>query len=583
MKRLPFWLLLLLVGGLYFFTLSPDVYLEDSGELIAAAAHLGIAHPSGYPLYLLLGKLFSWLPVGTVAFRFNLMSAVFGVGTALFLFFILRQLAKIFGEEGKGGQWLAFGVSLVFAVGMDFWSQAIDAEVYTLNALLVAVLTWIFLKWWQSHSDRHLYWIAFLSGLGITNHEMFAFVLPGFWALIFLQLGFRRAFGKIFRSVLLLLLGLSLYLYIPIRAAAHPAVNFANVQTLLDSLRVVTRSYYNDFVPGLLGKGGFVASFFAGLAQNFSWVMVVASILALGVFHKKRQIELMVLIYVNFVLSFAPLIFLRGLRYGVGWEFAYRVYYFQAYIFFFMMAYVFFGYFAKSRKIFIFAILILAATTIYVNFPQVDLRHNLVATYYQKKLESFPPNAVYLFAGEGYDGDSELFTLLYLQKVRHIRTDVKIVDTARLFEVPDQKFDRKDLEKIASIRKLYLQYVVQKYGFGRPLFAEFPVEAYAADLISRPTGWAEQILEKDKARAEALPETSFVPMNLTYPRQEWDLAYRDFLAASYYQTAMYHEYHGNRKKATDFLLSAIRFDNETDSEDFRAFQYFRARLTPPLK
>ena len=81
-----------LVG--YVKTLAPTVSFFDSGELIAAAATFGVAHPPGYPLYVLLGWLFSKLPVGGVAYRLNLMSAVFAALAALMVYVLTLLLMR---------------------------------------------------------------------------------------------------------------------------------------------------------------------------------------------------------------------------------------------------------------------------------------------------------------------------------------------------------------------------------------------------------------------------------------------------------------------------------------------------------
>src|SRR3989344_9484727 len=80
--------------AVYLFTLAPTVTMEDSGEFIAAVHVLGVAHPPGFPLYLLLAKLFTFIPIGTIAWRVNLLSAVFGALTVALLSVILSRLFK---------------------------------------------------------------------------------------------------------------------------------------------------------------------------------------------------------------------------------------------------------------------------------------------------------------------------------------------------------------------------------------------------------------------------------------------------------------------------------------------------------
>ncbi len=106
----------------YLLTLSPTVYLGDSGELSAAAFCLGVPHGSGYPLYVLLGKGFCLIPFGNVGFRMNLMSAVFGVMTVGVVYSLIWRMSG-----SKVGAWVGGGVLAFIPV---FWWQTVAAEVY---------------------------------------------------------------------------------------------------------------------------------------------------------------------------------------------------------------------------------------------------------------------------------------------------------------------------------------------------------------------------------------------------------------------------------------------------------------------
>jgi hypothetical protein len=123
----------------YVLTLARDVTVTDSGELAAAAATLGIAHPPGYPLFTLLGWAFIHLvPVETVIFRVGLVSALAAAATALFIHRLaLRLLAEP--EPGSAAATGALGGALLYAFSRTPWSQAVVAEVYTLQALLVVL------------------------------------------------------------------------------------------------------------------------------------------------------------------------------------------------------------------------------------------------------------------------------------------------------------------------------------------------------------------------------------------------------------------------------------------------------------
>lgn len=127
--------------ALYLRTLAPSVLISDPGEYQFVLYELGIPHPTGYPLYVLLGHFWSRLPIGSVAYRINLLSAVFGVVTLIFVYLGLWELTKCRG--------VAFGLTLFFAVTPTFWSQMLVAGSYPLNALLFASLLYLAVRCWK--------------------------------------------------------------------------------------------------------------------------------------------------------------------------------------------------------------------------------------------------------------------------------------------------------------------------------------------------------------------------------------------------------------------------------------------------
>jgi hypothetical protein len=127
----------LLPLALYSRTLAPTVGQHDTFEFQVLSYQLGIAHPTGYPLYVVLGKLFTLIPLGNVAYRVNLSSAVFASLSVLVLYYVI--------ERSTGDRLAAALGGLTFAFSYAFWSQAVEAEVYALNALFVSVV--IYLLW----------------------------------------------------------------------------------------------------------------------------------------------------------------------------------------------------------------------------------------------------------------------------------------------------------------------------------------------------------------------------------------------------------------------------------------------------
>ena len=228
--------------SLYLNTLAPSVatLFDDSLEFQLVTYQLGIAHPTGYPLYTLLGKLFTLLPVGNVAYRVNLMSAIFGAATVALLYLLILQLAtpkdrKIAEREQASIENInhpptlprhlgAILGALLLAVSRVFWQQATIAEVYTLNAFFVASLLWLVIVLSPPHQpgSAGIFGLAFLAGLSLTHHRTMLLLLPALALYLYLThkpISWVRPGGykKLLLTVLVGLAPLLLYLYLPWR------------------------------------------------------------------------------------------------------------------------------------------------------------------------------------------------------------------------------------------------------------------------------------------------------------------------------------------------------------------------------
>lgn len=163
---------------LYVLTLPRTVVLEDDGLFLMVGEHLGIAHPPGYPLYTVIIYLFMQLPFGSPAFLGHLSSAVLGALTCGALYICARLL-------GASG-WAALIAAWLLAASEHFWSQAIIAEVYTLNALLFFT-TYALLLHGVRHTQQRWLWIAAaVYGLSLANHwPLMVLAFPGIAAMVF--------------------------------------------------------------------------------------------------------------------------------------------------------------------------------------------------------------------------------------------------------------------------------------------------------------------------------------------------------------------------------------------------------------
>lgn len=203
-------------AALYAYTLAPGLGgTIDSAEFQHAAYNLAVVHPTGYPLYLLLARLWITLvPVGEPAWRVNLLSAVFAVAAVLIVYATVLRLTRLPVAGLLAG-------ALVATHGL-VWEQAVVAEVNSLNLLLVAAVFYALLRWRDDAWPLEI--AALLLGLALANHRTSLLLVPGL--LVFLALASRggRRIGRatLARSLLALALPLTLYLYIPLRAATTP-------------------------------------------------------------------------------------------------------------------------------------------------------------------------------------------------------------------------------------------------------------------------------------------------------------------------------------------------------------------------
>lgn len=204
-------------------------YGADGGDLITAAAVGGVAHPTGYPLYLLLARGFQMLPIGSLAYRTNLLSAFSALLAVLTVYFwTLRSLS-----QERFSVLAALASALTLGLAPLFWSQAIIGEVYTLHVLLVALALAMFTAPQEGIARG---WRDFLLGLGVglalTNHVTSIFLLPiVVYPLLAPRASVRARIASAGFCLLGMAFGLTLYAILPWRARFMPPVNWGNPTT----------------------------------------------------------------------------------------------------------------------------------------------------------------------------------------------------------------------------------------------------------------------------------------------------------------------------------------------------------------
>ncbi len=242
---------------------------EDSGELITAAYSLGVAHPPGYPVWCMIGHLFTYIPWGSIAWRVAFMSAFFGAATVFLL--------VLLGMQWFQNRWAAVAAGLTLAFSWEFWEQALLAEIYTLNTFFILLAILVLWKWRATRLDRWRYAFALLFGVGLGVHNTMLLLAPAF---IIFVLTVDAAPLKYWKTYILMsavaLLGAQVYWYLYFASQANPAMDWGDPDTLTNFFNLVQRkqysfmfSQYPHTCSRFLRQMGIMGHFWT---QQFTWV-----------------------------------------------------------------------------------------------------------------------------------------------------------------------------------------------------------------------------------------------------------------------------------------------------------------------
>lgn len=306
--------------ALYAWTAPRLVTLEDDGLFAMACRFLSGAHPPGYPLHNLLGGLFAMIPIGGIAFRVHLLSGFLGALACALLWRIARGL----GASRTASHAAALGL----ACSGTFWSQAIIAEVYTLNVLLFLLVFWFALRFRAEGGARALLAAAFCFGLCLSNHWPLAILSsPGLAPIVLPR--WRELLRRLPACLLLVAAGLAPYLWLYLRSRAGTAVNFAGpMENVTDLWRFIARSAYDSAASSSATAADQYA--FAGfalreMAAQFTLAGAALALLGFGVLLRRRLFQIAAALLLSWCGVFALIALLR-----MDYEFlniaAFRVY-----------------------------------------------------------------------------------------------------------------------------------------------------------------------------------------------------------------------------------------------------------------
>jgi len=452
---------------LYLLTLAPTVFFGDSGEFVTASYHLGIVHPPGYPLYTLLGKLFMLtVPFGDMAFRMNIMSAFFASAAATVCFLIMRVLGS--------GRFVSLATIIPLAFSRTLWSQAVIAEVYTMNAFFFCLLLLLFFLWLRNGSDRLLLGLAFVSGLALTHHiTIAAFYTVFFAGVVIKKRSVFRNFRFMLKIVLFFLVPLLLYAYLPIRSAANPPTDWGNPETIHSVINHITAKQYSGKLleHGIQGVMIQIKAFIGLIFQQFSPFLVILAVPGtILLFRRNRRffycIPAFFIINIAYSVSyyiididsyFIPAFILTAFLIGMG---------FQAIIEPVLKS--------PRRAIKIIAsaaVAVLSIIPLIYNWKSCDHSGNYLARNYGENiLKTIDKGGIFLS-----HGDNESFITAYLTLVEGQRKDVTVYDRTQNLLPYSLVKEKKNVSK-AAINQFERRLV---FDSKRPVYFNFnPNSAY---------------------------------------------------------------------------------------------------------
>ena len=336
------------VFTVYFFTLAPSVVEIDSGELATVQATLGIAHPTGYPLFTMLGYLFSLIPFTfSKIYQLNLLAAIWcSLGAGLFAYTskMLLDNLDVFGNNLKykvrsektrkkevkkqkpaaetkgqipGSKKYLTSVlgGLILAFDKTYWVQSASVEVYSLQIFLFLLIIFFALRAYIGGDDparinfnNKWLWLAFGLALGFSNHMTTLFLIPG---IAYLYLNKNRFSKKSFAGIGIMLLVFipllaAIYLYLPVRASQNPVLDWGNPTNLSRFFRHVEANQYTVWMFSSAGSAVHQLNYYiSNLPDEFKISLFICAVGFFTAFIRARKLFVFILITFLFTILYA--------------------------------------------------------------------------------------------------------------------------------------------------------------------------------------------------------------------------------------------------------------------------------------
>lgn len=466
----------LIILAVYIYTLAPSVVHIDSGELATVQATLGIAHPTGYPLFTIVGYLFLLIPLPfTKIYQANLLCALWCTA-GVFMFICLSKLIldninifhtvkdnkakaskNIISEKTKNN--IIYSNESVFnnnnilitsALGgiilgfsKTYWLQSTSVEVYSLHLFLLISALYFFLKAYLANpvqlnktnsikNNRNWIYFSVILALGFSNHMSMIFILPGIAYLYFISYGFNKlSFTKI--GIMLAVFFFTLFIsysFILIRANQNPLLNWGNPSNLRNLYFHISGKQFS----GAMFKSSKIAefnliNFFKSIPFEFAFGTLLFSII--GIIYSLIKVKrLFFFILFNVVITFS-----FAINYNIRDIFTYYLLAYIGLTIFIVIGLQWVLEKSSLKKPYyytsIFIIVIIVSVQVYLNF---GVSHRNLYTYedYSKSvINSVDKNSI-IFVSREDEWDYISSALTYFQNIENIRKDVVVLDCGLL-------------------------------------------------------------------------------------------------------------------------------------------------------
>lgn len=490
-------LIFLLTLIVYVSTLAPTVTCEDSGELITAGYYLGVPHPPGYPTWCLLSHFFSYIPLKNVAWRFNFSSAFFASLTNLVLYLTLLKLTR-------SSHLIAVATALLFAFSSEFWEQSVITEVYTLNALMVALCLFLLIQWDHSQDKKWLLILGCTIGLGFGTHPTMYALFPVFLFYIYWQSDKRN--GKITSLLITIATSIGVWIltciYLYFASKYDPPVDWGNPETIPNLIKHITRRQYQFMIyqyPRSLTKTlKQIYVFYAMAYEQFgSPIILLLAIVGFITLLGKTIRWGLLLLFSALVIGISA-VMVQNFNFDKEWLSVMSVFGIPIYMFYTIAIGMILSeiqkktYTKQIKTLFKVIVFVLPLIPLVKNYDKNNFSDYWWGYEFSKNiLNSLEENSILIPST-----DHTTFTAIYLQEVENVRRDIKL----------GKKYGYFNLEIFGSQK----EYFKEKYG-------EFPLGRYEPELV----GWlidntTYPIFSEEELKVRCKTKGKWVPAGVLY-------------------------------------------------------------------